>query len=284
MRAWRWRAGSTSSCWNSDTEPLPGTLAAIARRFDGDPRLGAVNGLQIDLRTQRPWWWGPHGYSCEKWLEREFDTAFKIEEGASGIRRSVYQRVGCFDERFFMLVEGRDLAARVVRSGYRIRYCPEVRFLHCQESNRPQTNAVYRPFRAPLLRVPERDLVHLALLPRPVRAAEVGCQSARDLADSSPGARAGSLAQGPPGRGPGAGLDTQAPAAIGAGRPAPGRQPAEPTGKSVCLHDFEPRQVETAQPSQTQPSKRPKRPTSSGTRACHPLARRPPAALPLPTR
>lgn len=130
---------------DSDTEPLPGTLAAIARRFDGDPRLGAVNGLQIDLRTQRPWWWwGPHGYSCEKWLEREFDTAFKIEEGASGIRRSVYQRVGGFDERFFMLVEGRDLAARVVRAGYRIRYCPEVRFLHCQESNRPQTNAVYR--------------------------------------------------------------------------------------------------------------------------------------------
>jgi GT2 family glycosyltransferase len=130
---------------DSDTEPLPGALAAIARRFDADPDLGAVNALQVDLRTQRPWWWwGPHGYPVEEWIDREFETAFKIEEGASGVRRDAYVRVGGFDERFFMLVEGRDLAARIVRAGYRIRYCPEVRFLHCQESNRPTSNAVYR--------------------------------------------------------------------------------------------------------------------------------------------
>lgn len=130
---------------DSDAEPLPGALAAIARRFDADPGLGAVNALQIDLRTQRPWWWwGPHGYPAEDWIDREFETAFKIEEGASGVRRSAYLLAGGFDERFFMLVEGRDLAARVVRAGFRVLYCPEVRFLHCQESNRPGSNAVYR--------------------------------------------------------------------------------------------------------------------------------------------
>ncbi|MBO0686394.1 MAG: glycosyltransferase family 2 protein [Candidatus Dormibacteraeota bacterium] len=130
---------------DSDTEPMPGALAGIANRFAGDPELGAVNALQIDLRTRLPWWWwGPHGYPCEEYVDREFDTAFKIEEGACGIRRSLYLQVGGFDERFFMLVEGRDLAARVVRAGHRVRYCPEVRFLHCQESNRPTSNAVYR--------------------------------------------------------------------------------------------------------------------------------------------
>jgi len=130
---------------DSDTQPLEGAFEAIRRRLTGDPHLGVVNALQIDAGTGRPWWWwGPHGYPESEYIGREFDSAFKIEEGASGFRRSAYMVSGGFDERFFMLVEGRDLAARVVRSGYRIRYCPEVRFLHRAESNRPQSNAVYR--------------------------------------------------------------------------------------------------------------------------------------------
>lgn len=130
---------------DSDTEPLPGAIEHIHRRLSEDPRLGAVNALQIDARTGQPWWWwGPHGYPEAQYLEREFDSAFKIEEGACGFRRSVYELVGGFDERFFMLVEGRDLAARVVRAGFSIRYCPEVRFLHRAESNRPTSNSVYR--------------------------------------------------------------------------------------------------------------------------------------------
>ena len=130
---------------DSDTEPADGALEAICRRLEGDVHLGAVNALQIDQGTGRPWWWwGPHGYPEAEYLNREFDSAFKIEEGASGIRRSVYEQVGGFDERFFMLVEGRDLAARVVRAGYRIRYCPEIRFVHRAGSNRPKDNPVYR--------------------------------------------------------------------------------------------------------------------------------------------
>ena len=129
---------------DSDAEPLEGALEAILRRFEADPRLGVVNALQIDAGSGRPWWWwGPHGYDEAEFLDREFDSAFKIEEGASGFRRSVYLAAGGFDERFFMLVEGRDLAARVVRLGAAIRYCPEVRFRHRAESNRPRTNKVY---------------------------------------------------------------------------------------------------------------------------------------------
>jgi len=130
---------------DSDTEPLEGALQAIHERFRNDPKLAAVNALQFDARTGQPWWWwGPHGYPESEYLDLEFDSAFKIEEGASGIRRSVFQAVGGFDERFFMLVEGRDLAARVVRAGFSIRYCPEVRFLHRAESNRPASTAVYQ--------------------------------------------------------------------------------------------------------------------------------------------
>jgi GT2 family glycosyltransferase len=129
---------------DSDTEPLAGAFDAIARRFAADPALGVVNALQVDARSGRPWWWwGPHGYPEAEFLDREFDSGAKIEEGACGFRRRAYEEAGGFDERFFMLVEGRDLAARVLRRGYSIRYCPEVRFLHRAESNRPRTNAVY---------------------------------------------------------------------------------------------------------------------------------------------
>jgi GT2 family glycosyltransferase len=130
---------------DSDTEPLPGALAAIHRRLHDDPKLGAVNPLQIDAKSDRPWWWwGPIGYPEAEFVDREFDNAFLIEEGANGVRRSVYEEVGGFEERYCFSNEGRDLAARVARAGYSVRYCPEARFRHHREASRPQSNPLYR--------------------------------------------------------------------------------------------------------------------------------------------
>ncbi len=130
---------------DSDAEPRSGALEAIYRRLAADPRLGAVNALQLDGATGKPWWWwGAYGYPESEFLDQEFDTAFKLEEGAAGVRRDVYLEVGGFDERFFWAVEGRDLAARIVGAGYAIRYCPEVQFIHRADSNRPASNPVYQ--------------------------------------------------------------------------------------------------------------------------------------------
>ena len=130
---------------DSDAEPQVGAFSAIYRRLSGDPKLAAVNALQIDGVTGQPWWWwDAYGYPEVEFLHQEFETAFKIEEGAAGIRRSVYNEVGGFDARFFWAVEGRDMAARVVGAGYSIRYCPEVKFLHRPNSHRPASNPVYQ--------------------------------------------------------------------------------------------------------------------------------------------
>jgi GT2 family glycosyltransferase len=130
---------------DSDTEPLPGALRAIYLRLADDPRLGAVNALQIDADSGRPWWWWKSiGFPEEEFLDREFDCAFVVEEGASGMRKSLYQQVGGFEERFNWFVEGRDLAAKIAHAGYAVRYCPEVRCRHHANSSRPHSNNLYR--------------------------------------------------------------------------------------------------------------------------------------------
>lgn len=46
------------------------------------------------------------------------------------IRRDVLERVGYFDESFFLYYEEVDLCRRIQQAGYRVRYWPDVRVVH----------------------------------------------------------------------------------------------------------------------------------------------------------
>lgn len=48
------------------------------------------------------------------------------------IRKSAFDDVGGFDERFFFFLEETDLCMRLSRAGYRVVFCPGVRVIHLQ--------------------------------------------------------------------------------------------------------------------------------------------------------
>lgn len=53
-----------------------------------------------------------------------------VSGAAFGLRRSVYEQIGGFDERFFMYLEDVDLCKRVHEAGYRVVYVPDAVVTH----------------------------------------------------------------------------------------------------------------------------------------------------------
>ena len=56
------------------------------------------------------------------------------------VRRSVLERIGGFDENFFLYAEDMDLCARVREAGYRVRYEPSAVVLHEGGRSAPRTS------------------------------------------------------------------------------------------------------------------------------------------------
>jgi N-acetylglucosaminyl-diphospho-decaprenol L-rhamnosyltransferase len=134
---------------NADAHVEPGQ---ITRLLDRVPEAAAaVAPLQVDASgTPRPdtggydpsliryttwafvptrfhWRWGP-------WLAPPFrrsDTPLDWVSGAMlGIRRSAFEEVGGFDERFFLYGEDADLGKRLRGAGYQVLCRPGVRLFH----------------------------------------------------------------------------------------------------------------------------------------------------------
>jgi len=76
------------------------------------------------------------------YAEKEFETNFFVE-GACAYRREVFETAGMYYEPLFIGVEGHDLALRVLDTGYRILYCPQIRANHLMSSATRQPD---RPF------------------------------------------------------------------------------------------------------------------------------------------
>ena len=145
---------------NSDCEPAPGALAAMAERLDRDPAVGGVfckllnpdGSLQPSVHGRFPSPWAMlgdlFGWSSlrhavyrrprlHRWLLRgtlrlhEFERDVEWGGGACLlVRRSAFDAVGGFDERFFMYYEDLDLCHRLRDAGHRLLYTPAATAVH----------------------------------------------------------------------------------------------------------------------------------------------------------
>ena len=68
--------------------------------------------------------WSYHG-SLQEWSQREFYTDRFVGAGHM-IRRSAFEKVGCYDERLFFLHEEVDLSKKMINAHYKLLYTPEV--------------------------------------------------------------------------------------------------------------------------------------------------------------
>ena len=120
---------------NNDARPGPEWVSAALERFEESPLIGGVaskvldwDGKLVDYIGSAMTWYGmgykPFTAEAEpkKYLVPE-DVLFGTGS-AMFVRRSVYQQLGGFDERFFMFFEDVDLGWRLNLLGFRFAYEP----------------------------------------------------------------------------------------------------------------------------------------------------------------
>jgi GT2 family glycosyltransferase len=127
---------------NNDTEPEPGWLAALASAmstgeygmaaslmlFASRPDIVQSAGVAMDRAAIA--WDRFGGRSRRDPVVQQEAEIFGPSGGAALYRRSMLERVGLLDERFFAYLEDVDLAWRAQRAGWRCRYVPGAAVLH----------------------------------------------------------------------------------------------------------------------------------------------------------
>ena len=151
---------------NPDTEVLPGAIDAIVRFANDHPEGGVYGGrtLRPDGAVELGSCWGlpsPWSMACfalgasalfrrNRWLDPEslgrWDRDSAREVGAvTGclllISRGVWDRLGGFDERFFVYGEDFDLSMRASELGYRPMITPTCQIVHTVGGSSPRTGA-----------------------------------------------------------------------------------------------------------------------------------------------
>jgi hypothetical protein len=128
---------------NPDTRVLPGALQALLDVFE-DQRVGITGPLLVDSagkiesdcfgirRTPLSTIWGKI-FSQKKYPYRADGEIFEtdwVSGGAMLVRRSVFEKMGGFDENFFMYFEDVDLCLRAKKQGALVAVNPKARIFH----------------------------------------------------------------------------------------------------------------------------------------------------------
>jgi GT2 family glycosyltransferase len=119
----------------------PDALAAVARRFADDPRLGLLQ-LRVAPRDG--------GASARDWVPRlrvgdrsRSSDITAVWEGAVAMRRAVFEAVGGWPEDFRFVHEGIDLGWRVMDAGHRVAYAGDIVALHPSPTGTPHGYSFY---------------------------------------------------------------------------------------------------------------------------------------------
>lgn len=132
---------------NPDSEIKKGDLKTMLSIMESDVRIGAAspeiilsNG-EVDLTAHRgfPTPWASFRYyilgddSLYHLTQKDMHVTHEVDAitGAFFLtRKSVLEKVGYFDEDYFMYAEDIDLCFRIKKAGYKVVYVPEIKVLH----------------------------------------------------------------------------------------------------------------------------------------------------------
>lgn len=137
---------------NSDTELLPGSLAALVEGFRARDRLGIAGG-QLAYPDGTPQWSGGHkpglawllllaaglppllarlpGYRRLRPVRGHGGGGIDWVSGAAmALRREAWESVGPFDERFRFYAQDLDFCLRAKEAGWRVAILPDFRVVH----------------------------------------------------------------------------------------------------------------------------------------------------------
>lgn len=143
---------------NPDVKVLPGTLKYMLQFMEGNIDVGAAS-CKVELTSGKLDWASHRGFptpwasflyfifkndSLYHLTNKDMDKAHEVDGIAGAFfltRKSVLEKVGLFDEDYFMYAEDLDLCYRIKKAGdeqgsshakhnYKIMYVPEVKIIH----------------------------------------------------------------------------------------------------------------------------------------------------------
>ncbi|MBN2027622.1 MAG: glycosyltransferase family 2 protein [Actinobacteria bacterium] len=140
-------------CVKEDGSRTPGGLEAVLERMDETPDIGALGPMVLnsDGSVQMSCRRFPsmfenlvHGFLGDVWPGNPLTRSYQMKDmcrdratdvdwvsgAAMLLRREAAQRVGGFDEDYFMYVEDVDICWRLREAGYRMVYDPALRLIH----------------------------------------------------------------------------------------------------------------------------------------------------------
>jgi GT2 family glycosyltransferase len=127
---------------NNDTIVEPKFLEALVEKFLEDQQVGIV-APQINYYSDRSHVWSSggkiskiraSGFADSDKLESQLSTKEREVNFVSGccmlVRREVFEKVGTFDENYFLYVEDTDLCYRTNKAGFKIVVTPKSKIFH----------------------------------------------------------------------------------------------------------------------------------------------------------
>ena len=130
---------------NTDTVVPPGALDGLLAKLKSDPSLGAAGPALVHRRNSYQVSFGGNvNFGAQFWQKLVLNPYYKARQKAGGTdrsvgwlsaacllcRRSAFEQVGGFDERFFIYFEDIDLCFRLRRAGWKLVHVPAVRVFH----------------------------------------------------------------------------------------------------------------------------------------------------------
>jgi GT2 family glycosyltransferase len=139
---------------NNDTIVEPDFLDKLVNDLNDDENIGIfAPRINYYYEIQKIWSEGgtiskikASGFADSDKLETELDSKKKYVSFVSGccmlIKREVFERIGLFDENYFLYLEDTDLCSRSKKAGYEIVVIPESKIYHKVGNSTKKNNPV----------------------------------------------------------------------------------------------------------------------------------------------
>jgi len=130
---------------DADTQVQASCLGAIANTFRKDKNIGAIQAKLLKGKSNKIDAAGhflsligfPYeiGVGEDEKEHRQKKLIFGARSAGMGVKKEVFEKIGGFDEDYFIYGEETDLSWRIWRAGYKIYYLPKAVVHHFQKSS-----------------------------------------------------------------------------------------------------------------------------------------------------
>lgn len=143
---------------NSDAWPAPGTLEKLAAAMDKSPRIALTCPLLYYPDGKCQFHWAPttslfgeavqlvrNRFEKKKLIHRLRWPGGFYTAACVLVRKSAFEEIGGFDERFFLYFEDVDLCLRLRRAGYRLRTVADAKAFHIKGGSQKKASGEVLP-------------------------------------------------------------------------------------------------------------------------------------------